>query len=31
MQRLAEAVTNATHNIKNEARIKQCLHPNHKE
>jgi hypothetical protein len=31
MQRLAEAVTNATHNIKNEARIKQCLHPKHDE
>lgn len=31
MQKLAEAVTNATHNIKNEARIKQCLHPNHSE
>ena len=31
MQKLAEAVVNATHNIKNEARIKQCLHPNHNE
>ena len=31
MQKLAEAVANATHNIKNEARIKQCLHPNHSE
>lgn len=30
-QKLAEAVVYATHNIKNEARIKRCLHPNHDE
>lgn len=30
-QRYAEAVSNSINNIKNEARIKNCLHPNHDE
>ena len=30
-QKLAEAIVIANHNIKNEARIKRCLHPNHDE
>ena len=31
MQRLAVAIVDSTHNIKNYARIKQCLHPNKQE
>ena len=31
MQRLAETVADVTHNIKNDARIRQCLHPNKQE
>lgn len=30
-QQLAEAIVDSMNNIKNEARIKQCLHPNHAE
>lgn len=30
-QRLAEAVARSSNNLKNEAHIKQCLHPNKNE